>query len=111
MPATKKDAMRDLIVAGGPWDHDQRQAILDYCQQDVDALGRLLPLMRARIDLPRALLRGRYMAAVARMEWTGVPIDVSLWSVLRERWDDIKEALVAEIDRDLRRLRRGDVQA
>ena len=27
------------------------------------------------IDLPRALIRGRYMAAVARMEWAGVPID------------------------------------
>ena len=28
----------------------------------MEALGRLLPLMRDQIDLPRALLRGRYMA-------------------------------------------------
>ena len=29
----------------------------------------------ASIALGQALLRGRYMAAAARMEWTGVPID------------------------------------
>ena len=33
--------------------------------------------MLPRIDLPRALLRGRYMAAAAAMEWNGVPIDVT----------------------------------
>ena len=39
------------------------------------ALERLLPAMLPKIDLPRALLRGRYMYAAARMEWNGVPID------------------------------------
>ena len=50
--------------------------ILDYCESDVDALARLLPAMLPRIDLPRALLRGRYMAAAAAMEYAGMPIDV-----------------------------------
>ena len=40
------------------------------------ALERLLPAMLPHIDLPRALLRGRYMAAAAAMEYTGVPIDM-----------------------------------
>ena len=58
--------MRDLILGGGPWSLEQRGAILDYCESDVVALERLLPAMLPRIDLPRALLRGRYMAAAAR---------------------------------------------
>ena len=52
------------------------QDILDYCEGDVAALERLLPAMLPHIDLPRALFRGRYMAAAAAMEFNGVPIDV-----------------------------------
>jgi DNA polymerase I len=59
--AVEKDAMRDLILRGGPWSEQERQAILDYCETDVDALARLLPrmlpLILDRLDLGRALLR------------------------------------------------------
>jgi DNA polymerase-1 len=65
----EKKTMVDLILRGGPWDSAERQAILDYCESDVAALGRLLPVMLPRIDLPRGLLRGRYMSAAAAMEW------------------------------------------
>ena len=64
----EKDAMRDLILRGGPWADAEREAILDYCESDVEALARLLTAMLPDVDLPRALLRGRYMAAAARME-------------------------------------------
>ena len=37
-----KDAMRNMILSEGPWTKDQREAILDYCQQDVVPLGPLL---------------------------------------------------------------------
>ena len=74
--AVEKEEMRNLIMRGGPWSDEERDAILDYCESDVDALARLLPAMLPQVDLPRALLRGRYMAAAARMEWAGVPIDV-----------------------------------
>ena len=56
--------------------------------------------MLPRIDLPRALLRGRYMAAVARMERNGVPIDVSTLDLLRRNWSGIQDQLIAEIDAD-----------
>ena len=62
MGATEKEEMRALILRGGPWAEDERTAILDYCEDDVEALERLLPAMLPKIDLPRALLRGRYMA-------------------------------------------------
>src|SRR4051812_16032515 len=68
----EKDQMRNLVLRGGPWSFDERVAILDYCAGDVDALARLLPAMLMQIDLPRALLRGRYMAAAAHIERNGV---------------------------------------
>jgi hypothetical protein len=96
--AAEKDAMRLLAQRGGPYSTAERAALLDYCQTDVDALARLLPAMGPTIDLPRALLRGRYTAAVARMEWAGVPIDVGALARLRAGWDDIKGRLVSAID-------------
>ena len=63
--------MRDLISRGEPFVADERAAILGYCRRDVDALARLLPAMLPRIDLPRALLRGRYMAAASRAHGHG----------------------------------------
>src|SRR5262249_8320852 len=61
---------------------------------------RRLPRMLPRIDFPRALLRGRYMAAAARMEWNGVPIDVEALDRLSWGWDRIKGRLIAAVDRD-----------
>lgn len=39
MGAEEKADMRDLILSGGPWDADDREAILDYCQGDVEVVG------------------------------------------------------------------------
>ena len=89
-----------IAMRGGPYTDAERIGLLDYCQTDVDALARLLPRMLPKIDLPRALLRGRYMAAVARMERTGVPIDADTLGGLRTNWDRIKSRLVREVDRD-----------
>lgn len=73
--AADKTQMRDLALRGGPWTASEQTALLDYCEGDVDALARLLPKLLPAIDLPRALLRGRYMVAAARMEHTGISID------------------------------------
>ena len=85
LDAGEKDDMRRLILRGGPWDADERAAILDYCQGDVDALGPLLAAMEpvfAKDDagLAQELLRGEYMAAVASMERTGIPLDTERWT-------------------------------
>jgi hypothetical protein len=98
MGAAEKEDMRRLILSGGPWSEDQRAAILDYCQGDVEALERLLPAMLSKLDLPRALLRGRYMAAAATMEHVGTPIDVPTLDLFRRHWTDIQDQLIAEID-------------
>ncbi len=93
------------MIGGGPWSSTSRRRILDYCQTDVDPLGalleRMLPGIRSRPNgLGQALLRGRYMAAVARMERTGVPIDVDMLQRLRWNWGRIKADLVAAVDKD-----------
>jgi DNA polymerase-1 len=98
--ATEKKELRDLVMRGGPWTEDEREAILDYCQSDVDALRRLLPAMVPGIDLPHALLRGRYMAAVSAMEHAGVPIDGETLGLLRRNWLGIQDQLIAEVDAD-----------
>jgi DNA polymerase-1 len=96
--ASEKDEMRMLAVRGGPYSPDERRALLDYCASDVHALGRLLPRMSENIDLSRALLRGKFMAAAAAIERRGVPVDVQSASILRERWDSVKASLIGRID-------------
>jgi hypothetical protein len=94
-----KEDMRALAMRGGSYTDTERQSLLSYCETDVIALSQLLPAMLPRIDMPRALLRGRYMAAAARMEDQGVPIDISTLSQLRQHWDSIKSRLTREIDK------------
>jgi hypothetical protein len=54
--------------------------------------------MLPQVDLPRALLRGRYMAAAAVMEFHGTPIDLEMLVTLRAGWTNIQDQLIAEID-------------
>jgi len=98
--AAEKDAMRQLVMRGGPWSSDERKAILDYCQTDVDSLARLLPAMLPKIDFPRGIIRGRYMAAAARMEFTGIPVDAGGLAKIRKHWDGIQERLIERIDQN-----------
>jgi DNA polymerase I len=98
LSAMDKDEMRLLSLRGGPWTHNEQVALLDYCATDFVALERLLPAMLPHIDLPRALLRGRYMAAAAAMEWAGIPIDVSTLQLLRLYWEDIQDDLIRAVD-------------
>lgn len=98
--ASEKKEIQQAL-GGGTWqDRFAREDILDYCQTDVVALERLLHAMLAQIDLPRALLRGRYMAAASAIEHAGVPIDTEMLAHLRQGWTNIQDHLIAEIDRD-----------
>lgn len=96
--AAKKDSLRKLAQRGGPWSRSEKRALLEYCESDVEALAKLFPAMRPSIDLPRALLRGRYMKAAARIEQRGVPIDTDALSVLRANWRAIQQSLIDRID-------------
>ncbi len=99
--SAEKDAMRDLALRGGPYSGSERGVLLDYCQSDVDALIRLLPRMLPVVDLPRALLRGRYMVAAARMEWCGVPIDADTFGPIQTHWSLLRTRIVREVNRSI----------
>lgn len=98
LTAQQKNTMRDLVLRGGPWSQQEQQDILDYCETDVSSLEQLLPAMLPTLDLPRALMRGRYMKAVSRMQATGTPIDVETQREIESHWEQIQDALIAEID-------------
>jgi DNA polymerase I len=96
--AQHKDAMRDLTLRGGPWSEQEQLDLLDYCETDVTALELLLPAMMPTLDLPRALMRGRYMKAVSHMHTTGTPIDKQMQLEIATYWDQIQDELIAQID-------------
>lgn len=96
----EKTELRNLALRGGEYTAEERQSLLDYCAEDVHSLVRLLPRMLPTIDMPRALFRGRYQAAVARMEHAGTPCDLELLGRLRDAWEPIKARLVREIGGD-----------
>lgn len=96
----EKEIMREVILRGGPWSEIERQHILDYCESDVVSLRHLLAVMGSIVDLPRALLRGSYMRAVADIEHLGVPIDRVTLGQLQDHWGDIQSDLVSAIDAD-----------
>ncbi len=96
-----KQEMRELAMREGDvYSEQEKSDLVAYCQADVEALIHLLPKMDQDIDWPRALVRGRYMKAVAVMEWNGVPIDTDILERLRDRWDDIRQDLITEIDQN-----------
>jgi hypothetical protein len=98
LDAAQKESMHKRAMRGGPWTESERRAMLTYCERDVNALDRLFPTMLPGLDLPRAVLRGRFIRAVAQMEWAGVPIDTETLSRLREGWEPIQDRLIESVD-------------
>src|SRR5215831_17636191 len=96
--AVEKHEMQEAIGNGTWRGRFTPEEILDYAESDVEALTRLLFAMLPGIDLPRALFRGRYMAAAAAMEHHGTPIDVEMLRRLRQGWTGIQDDLIRAID-------------
>jgi hypothetical protein len=97
LAGAEKQSLRELAIRGGPWSQAEKEGLLGYCASDVDALARLYIAMLPELDLPRALLRGRYMAAITKVEAAGIPIDVETLHRLRENWETIQERLIQEM--------------
>ena len=95
----EKETMRELAVRGSPFSNAESDALLNYCQTDVDALEALIQPMFKQLNLGQALLRGRYMKAVASMEHYGIPIDAEKLLQLQTNWEPLKERLIQQVDR------------
>jgi DNA polymerase-1 len=96
----EKAEMRNLAIRGGPFTEEEKRDLLRYCERDVAATSRLFATMRDKIDVPRALIRGRYVNVVAMMEHHGIPVDADLIGQLRENWAEIRSLLISDVDRD-----------
>jgi hypothetical protein len=97
--AEAKDGFRQMAQQRD-FTAEETEELINYCQSDVDTTFKLLEKMEPEIDLPRALIRGKYMAAVAQMERTGIPMDTVTLGKLRQHWPSIKSDLIADVDAD-----------
>ena len=96
---THKKDMRDRIIQGPPFTDEERRQILEYCEDDVHALARLVPHLIPTIrSLPHAMFRAKYAWAIAQEERRGVPIDLGWLTRIRNNWDGIRTNLTLELD-------------
>jgi DNA polymerase I len=99
--ADDKEAMRELILTEDNPTPEQRKLILNYCATDVVGAEALLHYMieHDEIDWPRALWRGQYIKAVAKIERCGTPIDTQLHERLSTNWPAIRHNMVVDVNR------------
>jgi DNA polymerase I len=92
--------MRARIQKGWPFTAEEREQILAYCAEDVEMLRQLLFKLLSHIDLPIALHRGEAVAALARMEHVGPPIDMEIFPQLADKdtWRELRDAMVPVVD-------------
>jgi hypothetical protein len=93
---THKKAMQLRAAAGEPFSPEEWAAITAYCGEDVLWLGRLFTAMRDRIDLPAALVRGRYMTAIGQQMHRGIPVDRELVERFQAQRPGLRQALIDE---------------
>jgi DNA polymerase family A len=98
MASAEKIRMQHLARRGPPFTAQEREALLLYCRTDVEALARLFHTLLPALDFKRALLRGRFLSAAARIEWEGIPCDAETLEVLRRHWDTVRGKLVQAVN-------------
>ena len=108
--AAEKEGMRALALRGGTWTSGEKSSLLDYCESDVTSLVVLLEAMAPQLNMPRALLRGRYMKAAARIEDNGIPVDVVALEQLRRHWTNIQDRLIELVDAEYGVFEGGHLQ-
>src|SRR5215831_1426258 len=97
--ASKKDYLRKRILAGGPYDAEDRRAVLDYCESDVRGLAELFPrIIRDDTNLILPLWRSEYLKVVAATEYTGVPVDTPLYRRIVESWPVLQASVIERVN-------------
>jgi len=96
--AVYKADMINTILNKSPYTDEDKINILEYCFKDVYITCELFNKLKDKIDIPYALLRGRYTYAVAKIESNGIPINVDLYNLIQANGESIKETLINELD-------------
>ena len=99
----KETLSRD--IGEGRWRDHGREAVLEYCEEDVRASTALLPRqLQGRPGLPpadveRVLHWSNYSAkAVAQIQARGMPIDMRLWNLVQENKSSVVRHLLRRFD-------------
>jgi DNA polymerase-1 len=100
MTAIEKESMRDLILRGAPYSAKEKESILAYCMDDVTNTGKLFHAMLPGLDVMAALFRGGYSRAVAHVEFSGVPIDITAVRRLKSNWPETMVKLATQLEDD-----------
>jgi hypothetical protein len=98
MASAEKVRMQHLAQRGGPFTPRERDELLLYCETDVRELASLLQAMIPLLNLKYALLRGRYLHAVARIEWEGIPCDTAMLGQLQTHWHALRGKLMHAVN-------------
>jgi hypothetical protein len=92
-------------IGNGLWRKYGREAVLEYCAEDVRASTELLrKQLRGSIfyrtaDVERVIHWSNYSAkAIAQIQARGMPIDVPLWNLVQENKAAVVRALVLRFD-------------
>lgn len=112
MPDTEKEIMRRLILSPGHRSPAEMAKIMDYCETDVRSTASLLKaietqILRSKVDLQRALLRGQYLKDIALIETRGIPIDTDLYGRFLEKRQDLQTQIIQDLDQSLGFYRDG----
>ena len=100
LDVTHKRVMRDRILQGPPFTDQERRDIIQYCEDDAQALARLLPHIVPTIrSLPHALFRAKFQWTMAQAERRGVPMDLPTLNHIRHHWNGMRLDLVVEMNR------------
>ena len=107
----------------GKW---SREIITIYCANDVDALAKLfVAMLGGRVqtffdgavrrqlqpmDVVRAQYRFRYSGpTTARIQWTGLPMDVENWTLINKQRRGLAEAIIRKYDPTLQEDASGNI--
>jgi hypothetical protein len=99
MDARHKAQMRELILTKTDYSEEEWLAIEDYNREDVLLDIPLLRGLAPAIDMPIALLRGRYLKVVTAMELRGVSIDADYLRKLQANWQALRMHYIRRDDR------------
>jgi DNA polymerase-1 len=98
MSKEHKAHVRDLILSKTEYTDDDWNEIIYYNAEDVLLNIPLFEALVPTIDLPVALFRARYAAAVADIELNGIPIDTSYLHELETNWQALRLYYIARDD-------------
>jgi DNA polymerase I-like protein with 3'-5' exonuclease and polymerase domains len=91
-----KHDMQLRAAQGEPFTAEEWRAITEYCAEDVRWLSRLFLAMREQIDLPAALVRGRYMTTIGQQMHRGIPVDRELVERFQAQRPRLRQMLIEE---------------